>query len=337
MHKNIIKSITKITILTFTFFVLFNIWNQVLNAWWWNNDKKENIDNFTSIDSSWLNEVWVALSINIWTKFYEWWDIESWFYNDVLPISIINSDREKTNEILISKNIDAIKDYVNITKIDIKWYLDSWERQETYDSLINQLKIRYKTWYANSKNLSVQLDTLITAIKEVDQSIQNTKQNMSTNMKVYNAKWLINNINDYISLKNQYDIYKTYIVYCNQFLKYYNSLNLYNREVLTNLKLNETSIINKTYVVIPNSWSDMIKGLNLIYDENSLPEDLNPLPWIWIETSWIQNTSNSTYTEIWTSNTTWLLWDPFNLQNRDQETIKQSWWIDFWMDKLKTN
>lgn len=335
MHKNIIKNITKITILTFIFILLFNLWNQALNAWWWKSDKKENIDNFTSMDISWLNEVWVALSINIWTKFYTAGNInDSWLYNDIIPISMILTNRDKTNEILITKNIESIKDYINISKIDIKWYLDSWERQDTYNSLVNQLKIRYKTWYANSKNLEIQINNLITAIKEVENAIENTKQSMSTNMKVYNAKWLNNNINDYLILKNQYNTYRTYIIYCNQFLKYYNGLNNYNRNILTNLKLNQTAIINKNYVVIPDSWSEMLKNLNLIYDESSLPENLKSF-------SWLDTTTNTINYNNWYSNNSidweWLLWDPFNLKNKDSDTLKQSWWIDFWMDKLITN
>lgn len=335
MNKTIIKSFTKITILTLIFFILFNLWNQALNAWWWSNDKKtENADNFTSIDSTWLNEIWVALNVNIWTKFYEWKvTSDNWLYNDIVPISLISTDPAKTKEILITKNIDAIKDYVNISKINIKWYLDSWEnKQETYNSLINQLKIRYITWYANSKNLKIQIESLVNTLNGLNQSIENTKQSIDTNMKSYNSKDLNKNIDDYMTLKNQYTQLRTYAVICNQFLKYYTALNAYNRDVLTTLKLNENAIVNNSYVVIPNSWTDLIKSLNLIYDENALPENLNS---IW--STWIPQTTSDTSINSWTSTSGWLLWDPFNLQNKDSEIIKQTWDINFWADKLDLN
>lgn len=332
MNKTIIKSFTKITILTLIFFILFNLWNKALNAWWWNSDKKtENIDNFTSIDTTWLNEVWVALNINIWTKFYEWKvSSDNWLYNDIIPVSLINSNPTQAKEILITKNIEAIKDYVNISKINIKWYLDSWEnKQVTYDSLINQLKIRYKTWYANSKNLSIQIDSLVSAMNELNQWIENTKQSINVNIKSYNSNGLNKSIDNYISLKNQYTELRTYAILCNQFLKYYNSLNSYNRDVLTTLKLNENAIVNNSYVVVPDSWTELIKSLNLIYDESNLPESLSNL------SSETTTSTSDTSVNLWTSDSTWLLWDPFNLQNKDTETIKQTWWIDFWLDKLK--
>ncbi len=340
MIKPIIKSFTKITILTLVFFVIFYLWSNIIQAWWWSSDTKvDNKDSFTSIENYWLSEVWVALNINVWTKFYEWKkESNNSFYNEVIQIATIKSDRNLTNDVLITKNIDTIRDYLNITKINVKWYLDSSDdRKDNYDSLMNQLKVRYKIWYANSKNLSIQIESLTNHILQLENSIANIKQSMTLNLKNYNANWLNRNINDYITIKNESTLMKVYLIFCNRFLSYYNLLNNYNKNTITVLRLNEDAIVKNTYVVIPNSWSDLINKLNLIYNEGNLPTSkVNNTD---IDTTTIDNNTSSTNssinfdTDYSTSNVSsnWIFWDPFNLKNWSVETIKQTWKIDFWL------
>lgn len=343
--KPIIKSFSKITILTLVFLVIFYLLSQVVNTWWWSSDEKtENIDNFKSIENYWLNEVWVALNINVWTKFYEWKtkDINS-LYNDVVPIYTIKSDRNKTNEIIITKNIDALRDYLNISKINVKSYLDSGDdRKDNYDSLMNQLKIRYKTWYANSRNLSTQIETITTHLEELENSIENIKESMTLNLKNYNANWLNKNINDYITIKNEITLMKVYAIFSNRFLSYYNLLNNNTKNTITTLRLNEDAIVKNSYVVVPNEWSNLIRELNLIYGESDLPESTNTTTSD--DTSSIDNgsydvdsssSSNIDFdTDLWVDSWwNWLFWNPFGLTNWSLETIKQTWKIDFWSSK----
>lgn len=341
----IIKSFSKITILTLVFLVIFYLLSQVVNTWWWSSDEKiENIDNFKSIENYWLNEVWVALNINVWTKFYEWKtkDINS-LYNDVVPIYTIKSDRNKTNEIIITKNIDALRDYLNISKINVKSYLDSGDdRKDNYDSLMNQLKIRYKTWYANSKNLSTQIETITTHLEELESSIENIKEAMTLNLKNYNSNWLNKNINDYITIKNEITLMKVYAIFSNRFLSYYNLLNNNTKNTITTLRLNEDAIVKNSYVVVPNEWSNLIRELNLIYGESDIPESTDVTTTE--DTSTIDNSSYSVDrnsssnidfdTDLWVDSWwNWLFWNPFNLNNWSLETIKQTWNIDFWSSK----
>jgi hypothetical protein len=353
MSQSIIKSFIKITILSLVFIVLFQIWNQVINAWWWSSEEKTtNSDTFQSIDNYWFSEIWVALNINIWTKFYEWKkDTTNYLYNEIIPISIIQSDRAKTNEVLIKKNLDAIKDYINIVKVDPKSYLDSLsDRKESYDSLMNQLKIRYKTWYANSKNLGVQIDTLTSYLEQLDNSINNTKQSIALNMKNYNTTWLGKNIDDFITFKNDYNSVRVYLIFCNRFQAYYTFLNNYNRQTITTLRLNEDAIIKNTHIVIPNSWSNLIIKLNLLYEEWSLPQDmLINQQTTNIDTTTIDNSSLEYNTDTSINNNTignsslefntdtsinnnynWIFWDPFNLEdNNTLDSTKQTWKINF--------
>lgn len=342
MINPIIKSFIKITILTLFFFALFYMWRQFLYAWWWDNTKNtSNTDTFESIDNIWLSEAWVALNINVWTKFYEWrtnYESDA-HYNWIVSISTILYDRNKTNEKLITNNIESIRDYINVAKIDLKSYLDSSsDRADNYDSLMTQFKLRYKVWYANSKNLETQLNLIWNYIKELDTSIENIKSSMKTNMKNYYAKWLNKNINDYIVLKNEVTLMKVYYLFCSRFLAYYNFLNWYNKEVITTLRLNKDSIIKNTYVVIPENWSELISKLNLIYNQADLPENN------------ITNTSNTNSENIDTKNTitsessnfyfdtdspfnapwNWIFWDPFNMKDTNYETIKQTWNIYYW-------
>lgn len=343
----IIKSFIKITILTLVFFVFFYLWSQLIYAWWWSNDEKTtNVDNFKSIEDYSLSEVWVALNINVWTKFYEWKkDFESnLLYNWVVAISTIKSDKNETNEILIGKNMEAIRDYINFAKIDIKSYLDSSiDRKDNYESLMNQLKIRYKIWYANSKNLGTQIELLTNHLKSLETSIENIKSSMKINMKNYNSKWLSKNIDDYIVLKNESTTMKVYLLFCSRFLAYYNFLNWYNKEVITTLRLNQDAIIKNTYIVVPENWNDLIQKLNLIYNQSDLPVS-NISSWNadttaidnWSDTT-SSNSSSSTNSSFYfdtdspfSSPWNWIFWDPFNLKNWTYETIKADWEMKFW-------
>lgn len=346
MNIFIIKSFKKITILTLIFLIIFNLWTQAINAWWifWWDKTKDNSENFTSIDNYWLSEIWVALSINIWTKFYEWntSSNDNSLYNELISISTIGSDTSKTQNVLITKNLLAIRDYINILKIDLKSYLSSWDsRQDAFDSLINQFKIRYKVWYANAKNLSMQIQNMETYLDALNESVTNVKSNMSTNFKWYNPNWLNKNIDDYLEIKKKIQLIYTYDLFCNRFLAYYSFLNAYNKQILTTLKLNENAIVKNTYVVVPSSWSDVLNKLNLIYDEDSIPDELKgyinstdsskSIDEIYNSSS----SSSSSNSNIWTSSPDWIFWDPFNLWSSPYETIKQSWKIDFWIDNYK--
>lgn len=358
MIKPIIKSFAKITILTLVFFVLFYLWANVIKAWWWSENKTiENADNFASIDNYWLSEVWVALNINVWTKFYEWKkeDINNRsLYNEVISISTIKSDKVKTNEALITKNIDAIKDYVNISKIDVKSYINSSdERKENFDSLMNQIKIRYRTWYSNSQNLNIQINTIIDHLEQLDSSIENIKQSMVINLRNYNANALNKNIEDYLVLKNEVNLMRVYLIFCNRFLAYYNFLNLYNKAIITTLRLNEDAIVKNTYIILPNFWSELLEKYNLIYGEDALPENINITPDdLNVDNVDLNNvniddlnlnyidsntSSNVDYGVKETTNingtTNWILWDPYNLKQTYSGTTKQSWGINFWSSK----
>jgi hypothetical protein len=349
--KPIIKSFTKITILTLVFFVILYLWSSIAQAWWWSSDKSsENIDNFVSIENYWLSEVWVALNINVWIKFYEQKAKEnSSFYNDIVPIYTMKSDRNITNDILITKNVDSLRDYLNVTKINIKWYLDSgWERKDNYDSLMNQLKIRYKTWYANSKNLNTQIESIISHLEELDASITNIKESMSLNLKNYNAPWLNKNLNDYITIKNEITLMKVYVIFCNRFLSYYNLLNNYTKNTITTLRLNEDAIVKNSFIVVPNQWSELITKLNLVYNENDLTttQNVNTTSTLDENIADISNQESSSFSysslnfdtdySIDNSNNNWIFWDPFNL-NWSVETIKQTWKIDFWAPNYINN
>lgn len=346
----IIKSFIKITILTLVFFVFFYLWSQFIHAWWWSNDEKTtNLDNFESVEDYSLSEVWVALNINVWTKFYEWKkDGESnLLYNDIVTIATIKSDRNQTNEILITKNMESIRDYINIAKIDIKSYLDSSaDRKDNYESLLNQLKIRYKIWYANSKNLNTQIELIVNHLNSLETSIENIKSSMKINMKSYNSKWLSKNINDYITVKNESTMMKVYLLFCSRFQAYYNFLNAYNKEVITTLRLNQDAIIKNAYVVVPENWSDLIQKLNLIYNESELPEstvsssssDTTAID-NWNITS-SENGSSSFYFDTdspFSAPWNWIFWDPFNLKNWTYETIKADWQMKFWTSKYINN
>ena len=60
---------------------------------------------------------------------------------------------------------------------------------------------------------------------------------------------------------------RAYIVFINKFLNWYTVLNNYNKLLLDTLINNKEILVKNSQVVIPDSWSWLLKDLNLIYDE----------------------------------------------------------------------
>ncbi len=376
MYKTIIISFKKFTNFALIFVILISLFSCSLPDFLaWKKEEK-NIDTFKSIENLWINEVWVALSINVGTQFYKnqslkWSDSYN-FNNEVISISTINNNQNLANEMLITKNVLALKDYQNILKVDLKWFLSSWDdRQDAFDSLINQLKLRYNNWYKNWNNLIEQIDLLENNKKEIELSLNNIKENINNNLKNYNTQWLSENINNYITTKNNLNKIEIYLIFTKRFLSQYHFLTNYNKDLLNTLILNEDVIVKDSFVIIPWSWRETLDKLNLLYDEQNLidkAKDLkNSTIRIWtssynsiqnkiseikssplLDNLW-KNTNNSTknnsndllnidsnsYDNTNSSEKVWLFWDPFNIKNTDWivPVYKQTWNINFWEDK----
>ena len=85
--------------------------------------------------------------------------------------------------------------------------------------------------------------------------------------KNFDARSTDKNITSYLSLKGKYDFHRTHVIFINQYIKQYDFLNNYNKKVLDVLLTNRNAIIKSSYVVIPDTGSEVLRDMNLLITE----------------------------------------------------------------------
>jgi len=83
--------------------------------------------------------------------------------------------------------------------------------------------------------------------------IESLKLKIESDFKNNNPEESVDNIDEYLKLKEEYYYSRTYIVYINHFLAEYNYLNNYNKVLLDTLINNKDALIKDAFVVIPDS------------------------------------------------------------------------------------
>jgi hypothetical protein len=74
---------------------------------------------------------------------------------------------------------------------------------------------------------------------------------MAEDFKNSDSEGSLENINNYLELKNEYNNARVYISYIDKFLIQYNFLNNYNKNLATVLIKNKEAILKDAYLVIP--------------------------------------------------------------------------------------
>ena len=280
MSKQINKFLAKILILSTFLVLVFNIWVNLINA---NSDINKTSKNnnsttlnnnsttFKSVNNNSLWKVWVAITTNIWIQFKKRWEIPATIYKEVFSINEIINNQNTANKELIWKNMIAIEEYKNILKTNIKQLINnSFDKPRTLNAFIDQLEYRYTIWIINAKKLTEQKSIFNQNMIAINWKIEALKAKIEKDFKENNAEESLENINQYLELKKQYYYSRTYIIYINHFLSEYNYLNKYNKLLLDTLINNKDALIKNAYVVIPDSWSSLLKKFDLIYDENQI-------------------------------------------------------------------
>lgn len=230
----------------------------------------ENSDIYQSAYSANLWNVWIALSTRIGIQFQLWGNnnYTDSFYKEIANLGTTTEEKKKIRSSLIAQNMLIMREYLNLSKTDIKSLLNSSSNREaTLTGFISQLEMRYKNSALSLSSLEKQKALILTELGKIETEISKTKLNMETHFSASNAQDTLNDVDEYFILRAQYTEAFTDIVFINQFIKQHVFLNNYNKGILDTLINNKEAIINQSYVVIPDSGDQYLRPLELIFDE----------------------------------------------------------------------
>jgi hypothetical protein len=164
------------------------------------------------------------------------------------------SDKKYANNTTLSNNILLLREYYNVLRTDIKKMISSsYNKRETLNAYIEQLKYRYNNANAQSRILVKKKTQLSQDLKISGERINIIKKKIDSDFKKFDAKATEKNINDLLVLKAEYNYAKTHIIFINQYLKQYQNLNNSNKKLLDTLINNKEAIIKNTQIVIPDT------------------------------------------------------------------------------------
>ncbi len=271
--KSIIEKSFKIAIISLIILFSINLWFSYFSHIQTNQKIELNSANFNNYINSNIKPIaWVsiAISTNIWIQLFKRSqdDNISYIYNNIYLTEQILSKNKTIFKNIVWKNLLYIKDYYNFVKTDFNKTL--WKtnnRQETLNSIINQLKFRLTTANKNAKFLLNQKNILTKSYQTNKNNIESIKNKIRKNYKNVDIDSLYSNMNEYYIDKNKGIILNTYILYIDDLLVKYLNLNKYNKILLNTLTLNKDIISKKSYIVIPKEWTQILKKYNLILTE----------------------------------------------------------------------
>lgn len=271
MSKQFNNFLIRIFILSTFMVLVFNIWDTIINADINSTNtivKNDNNSNFKKINNSSLWKTWVAISTNIWIRYKQRQDAPATIYKEVFSISEIISDTKSANNELVWVNMQAIQEYRNILKTNVKQLVNSsYDKSKMLNAFIEQLEYRYTIWAENIKKLIEQKTIFETSMDNANSKIETLKQKIDKDFKNNDSKESLANIDTYLEYKKEFYYARTYIVYINHFLSEYNYLTEYNKQLLDTLINNKDAIIKDSYIVVPDTWSDILKKFDWIYEE----------------------------------------------------------------------
>jgi hypothetical protein len=164
----------------------------------------------------------------------------------------------------------AVQEYRNVLKTSIKNLIgNSLNKQEVLEAYISQLEFRYEAAINNQKNLLKQKEMFTTSMTEANSEILSIKNKITLDFNANDSQASIENIDNYLEEKKKFYFARTYIIYINQFLREYQYLNGYNKNLLDVLINNKEAIIKDAYLIVPdNGGLESLKALDLLFEES---------------------------------------------------------------------
>ena len=276
MSKQFNNFLLKVLVLSAFIVLAFNIWDNLINA----NKVSENVvinnqdnSNFKDVSNVSLWKTWVAITTNIWIRYKQRQETPATIYRDIFSISEIVGNPELANQELIWTNMIAVEEYRNVLKTNVKQLLDSsYDKPRFLNAFIEQLEFRYVTWGENIKRLNEQKTVFMNNIANSEASIETLKQKIESDFRANDSKESLNNIDRYLELKEEFYYSRTYVIYINHFLSEYSYLSEYNKLLLDTLINNKEALIKDAFVVIPDSWAELLRSFDLLYSEDDFKQ-----------------------------------------------------------------
>ena len=272
MTKQYKSFLLKTLALTSIIVGVFNIGWLFINAQNDNNKvtqkQEEQESNFTSTKKSEIWKTWVAITTNLWIRYKQRGEIPATIYKDVFSLDELKLSKYDANNVIIAENMAITSEYKEILKSDFKQILkDALDKPAMLEAIIEQLEYRYEISTKQINKLNEQKTVLESAMSQANSRKSEIKTKIDTDFRQNNPDESIDNISDYLETQNNYYYARTYVIFINQFLNEYNVLNEYNKRLLDVLINNKNAIINNSYVVIPDTWAELLKEFDLLYDE----------------------------------------------------------------------
>lgn len=215
-----------------------------------------------------LGNTGVAIAMNIGLHERERQDTPIHLYEDVMPVGEMLADAGVGRKKLISGNMVAANEYLNVIKTDVNKLLDSaTDREAMLESFLDQLKYRYTSTNSYLSVLSAQVKELQGTVTASDQSVETIKTAMTAAYKNLDYDKTEELLTNYLAEKQKNTYARTYIVFLGKFISTYQVMNAYNKTLLDTLINNKEALIKNVTVVLPDSGTNLMKQLNLIKTE----------------------------------------------------------------------
>ena len=275
MSIHLRKFLGKIFILSTILGILLSAWNhfyvngfqKISNIQ--DNKTEGNLWKFQKTNNSDMAVISVAITTNIWTNHKLLNTLPASIYKDVMSIEDAMFNKKKAKDEIIGKNMIATQENRNVLQTNVKGLiLNSLNKQEFLEAYISQLEFRYESAYNNQKNLLKQKELFSNSMVLANSEITKIKEKITLDFNTNDAEASLVNIDNYLLEKNKFYFARTYIIYINQFLKEYQQLNNYNKNLLDVLINNKEAILKDAQLVIPdNGWIEALKALDLLFEE----------------------------------------------------------------------
>ncbi len=223
---------------------------------------------FQRANVPYLGSTGVAIAMNIGLHEKEKQNTPINLYTEVMPVGEMLADTGVGRKKLISSNMVAANEYLNVLRTDVNKLLDSsTDREAMLESFLDQLKYRYTSTNSYLSILSAQVTELQGTVTTSDLAIENIKTSMTTAYKNLDYDKTEELINQYLAEKQKNTYARTYLVFIGKFISTYQILNNYNKVFLDTLINNKQALIKNVTVVLPDSGTNLMKQLNLVKTE----------------------------------------------------------------------